>query len=73
MAAHAWQSVNRPITTTDRLHLYETTGVHEGKQDLPAAVRDLIRPAEAEAFSLKPFSRRSLKVRPSARSLHSQS
>lgn len=40
--------------------------MHEGKQDLPAAVRDLIRPASAEAFSLKSFSRRTLKVRSQA-------
>lgn len=51
---------------TECLHFQPvpSTAVSEGKQELPAAVRALIRPPAAEAFSLKPFSRRTLKVGP---------
>ncbi len=35
--------------------------VKEGQQDMGAAVQTMLRPPSAEAFSLKPFSRRTLK------------
>ena len=47
-----------PLSQHERVHI----AIKDGNKDMSSVVKGLVRPPSAEAFSLKSFSRRTLKV-----------